>query len=302
MKKNKIIKLCVGIPASGKSTYCKNFVKNNSGWIRVSRDDFRLMLKTSGFCEPKIESLITDLVDNVIIEALRRNENVIVDATNCKVSTINEFIKKFNVLADIEFQIFDIPLAVAIKRDSERDASVGETVIKRMFENYINLYDSNFDFSTIKKISNIVNCKIEKNDKPLAYILDMDGTICHINGKRNMFDYNKVIDDDLDERVFETIKTITDSGKYKLIVVSGREDICIDDSKDWLKFHGIKYDQIFMRPKNDYRKDNVVKLEIYNNYIKDNYNVIGCFDDRQQVVSMWRDQGLLVYHVADGRF
>ena len=242
------------------------------------------------------------MVDNVIIEALRRNENVIVDATNCKVSTINEFIKKFNVLADIEFQIFDIPLAVAIKRDSERDASVGETVIKRMFENYINLYDSNFDFSTIKKISNIVNCKIEKNDKPLAYILDMDGTICHINGKRNMFDYNKVIDDDLDERVFETIKTITDSGKYKLIVVSGREDICIDDSKDWLKFHGIKYDQIFMRPKNDYRKDNVVKLEIYNNYIKDNYNVIGCFDDRQQVVSMWRDQGLLVYHVADGRF
>ena len=76
----------------------------------------------------------------------------------------------------------------------------------------------------------------------------------------------------------------------------------MEDTKDWLDFHQIKYDEIFMRPKNDYRKDNVVKLEIYNNKIKDNYNVIGCFDDRQQVVNMWREHGLLVYHVADGRF
>jgi predicted kinase len=36
----------IGIPGSGKSTWAKDFVSNNSDWIRVNRDDFRDMLKT----------------------------------------------------------------------------------------------------------------------------------------------------------------------------------------------------------------------------------------------------------------
>jgi predicted kinase len=52
----------IGIPGSGKSTWAKDFVSNNSDWIRVNRDDFRDMLKTSQTCENKIEDMITGLV------------------------------------------------------------------------------------------------------------------------------------------------------------------------------------------------------------------------------------------------
>ena len=44
MKKNKII-FCVGVPASGKSTWSKDFVRNNENYARLCRDDYRYMYK-----------------------------------------------------------------------------------------------------------------------------------------------------------------------------------------------------------------------------------------------------------------
>jgi hypothetical protein len=64
----------------------KDFVSNNSDWIRVNRDDFRDMLKTSQTCENKIEDMITGLVNDVISSSLSRKLNVIVDNTNQKLN------------------------------------------------------------------------------------------------------------------------------------------------------------------------------------------------------------------------
>lgn len=36
--------------------------------------------------------------------------------------------------------------------------------------------------------------------------------------------------------------------------------------------------------------------------IKDKYNVLGIFDDRQQVVDMWRSLGLKCFQVEPGNF
>ncbi|KAB1900519.1 5'-hydroxyl kinase, partial [Micromonospora sp. AMSO31t] len=36
--------------------------------------------------------------------------------------------------------------------------------------------------------------------------------------------------------------------------------------------------------------------------IKDRYRVVGVFDDRQQVVRMWRSLDLTVFQVAEGDF
>jgi hypothetical protein len=46
----------------------------------------------------------------------------------------------------------------------------------------------------------------------------------------------------------------------------------------------------------------VVKLEIFDREIRERYYVVGVFDDRNKVVSMWRSLGLTVYQVADGDF
>ena len=60
--------------------------------------------------------------------------------------------------------------------------------------------------------------------------------------------------------------------------------------------------QLFMRKKDDYRQDAIVKKELYEEHIKDKYYVEAVFDDRDQVVNMWREEGLLCCQVYYGNF
>lgn len=59
--------------------------------------------------------------------------------------------------------------------------------------------------------------------------------------------------------------------------------------------------ELLMRPKKDNRKDSVIKKELFDK-IKDKYNIQYVFDDRDQVVEMWRELGLTCLKVADGNF
>ena len=79
-------------------------------------------------------------------------------------------------------------------------------------------------------------------------------------------------------------------------------DKCKDQTVKWLQDNHIPFDQIHMRKTNDFRSDSIVKEEIYNEHIKDKYNVISVFDDRNQTVAKWRELGLLTFQVADGNF
>jgi predicted kinase len=119
----------IGIPGSGKSTWAKDFVSNNSDWIRVNRDDFRDMLKTSQTCENKIEDMITGLVNDVISSSLSRKLNVIVDNTNLKVKYINSIIDTFKYSASINYRVFDISKDKAIERIITEIKKVGKLVI-----------------------------------------------------------------------------------------------------------------------------------------------------------------------------
>jgi len=301
--KNKKILLLVGIPASGKTTWKEKFLSQNDNYISVSRDDFRYMLKNSGWLDPKGEKLVTELVEQTIIRAINSKYNVVVDQTNVNIKHLNPFIEFCEKLADVEFQIFDIPYEVAVERDSKRENSVGENVIKKMYQNYLNLFESNFDFSLRKKKPLIVE-NIEwniNNILPKAVIYDVDGTLAHNNGKRGYFDWNKVYVDVVDEKVRETLNVFKSSG-YKIIIVTGRDGSCEELTKNWLKTNNIHFDHFFMRQEDDYRKDTIIKKEIYDNHIKDNFNVLGVFDDRNQVVSMWREVGLKCYQVMDGLY
>jgi hypothetical protein len=134
-----------------------------------------------------------------------------------------------------------------------------------------------------------------------AIICDIDGTLAHMNGKRSPYDWNKVDRDDLDEVIAEQLRKHRKIGD-KIIIVSGRDGSCLDLTKEWLDFYKIPYDEIYMRAKDDYRKDSIVKKEIYENNIKGRYNVTVIYDDRNQVVEMWRSLGLKVLQVENGNF
>ena len=59
---------------------------------------------------------------------------------------------------------------------------------------------------------------------------------------------------------------------------------------------------VYMRDKNDSRKDTIIKHEIYENYIKNKFNVRVIYDDRNSVVDMWRSLGLKCFQVQEGDF
>lgn len=119
--------------------------------------------------------------------------------------------------------------------------------------------------------------------------------------KRSPFDWKRVGEDDVDPIVKWMLEAFQKMGA-KIIIVSGRDSVCKPETENWLLENGIHYDEIFMRPENDMRKDSIIKEEIYNNYIKDKFNVALIVDDRQQVVDKWREMGLKVAQMEPGNF
>ena len=57
-----------------------------------------------------------------------------------------------------------------------------------------------------------------------------------------------------------------------------------------------------MRRTKDFRKDAIVKTELFDAHIRGRYEVLFVLDDRNQVVEMWRVMGLPCLQVAAGDF
>lgn len=297
MKKELEVIINIGCPASGKSSWTKEFITKNTDYVRVSRDEFRYMLKNQGFCEPKIENMITELVNYTIIKSLSKKLNVIIDNTNLKLSVIKDFIKLIQPYANITYRVFDVPYKTLLERDSNREQSVGKNVIDKMWAQWETLKDS-FDFQPVKRNTNNKRFYLKQNnDLEKAIIVDIDGTLALVNG-RNTYDESLVEYDDVNEPVANLVN------KYNgiKIIVSGRSEDCRKETENWLKTNNIEYDYLYMRSSNDYRKDKIVKKEIFENFIKDNFYVEYVLDDRDQVVELWRELGLLCLQVYYGYF
>lgn len=299
--KDKKIKVLVGLPGSGKSTWALDWVQNNPDWIRVNRDDFRFMLKGLPFLDSKAETAITKMMTDAIETAILAGYNVIVDNTHCRLKYINELVKRFGEMATIEFQYFDVSAEECIRRDSLRKRRVGEEVIRKMERDLAELL-KHFNFMPVQRRPRLAkDYEATWKDGLLpAVIFDIDGTIAHMNGKRGPFDWKKVGLDDPDEPMLQIIRVMSE--EYEIILVSGRDASCREETIEWLDKHGIKFDGLFMRPENDFRKDSIIKREIYESKIKDKYNVLIVFDDRDQVVETWRELGLKCAQVEPGKF
>lgn len=298
MENNLKIIICVGLPASGKSSWSKNYIITHPNFVIVSRDSFRYMLKNSPVTEPKIEKAITDLVRYTTIRSLNARLNVILDATNLRMSDINEHINDFGEYADIEFMLFDVPAKTCIERDKNRQNQVGEEVIKRMNKDFLIIRDS-LNYQGVKKRSVKRIVPDFNSELPQAVVFDLDGNLALMN-KRSPYDWNRVDEDDVNEIVLEQLKFHEKLGR-KIIIVSGRDGLALDKTKEWLDFYEIHYDYLFLKGKNDNRKDVIIKREIYNEKIKGQFNVICAYDDRLVVCrDVWHKNGIFCYCTNQG--
>lgn len=84
-------------------------------------------------------------------------------------------------------------------------------------------------------------------------------------------------------------------------VWSGRSDIVRPETEEWLKAKGVPYRELRMRKDGDYRADHIVKAE-WLEALHPHMRPVLAFDDRQQVVDMWRAHGIRCAQVAPGDF
>jgi len=53
-----------------------------------------------------------------------------------------------------------------------------------------------------------------------------------------------------------------------------------------------------MRPDGDHRQDHIIKREIFDEHIRDFYDVKLCLDDRKQCAELWHGLGLRTWRVS----
>ena len=274
-----------GLPASGKSTWAKNKVASDHNWTRVNKDDLRDMLH-GGKHSKANEKIIITVRDAIIIAALQKGRNVVVDDTNFAPyheTRLREIATLY--MAAFEIKEFPIDLDEAIRRDLGRARSVGESVIRRMYTDYL-----------LPKIK--VEYKPGLQD---VIIVDMDGTLTD-HGTRNVYDPTDAHLDQPHYHILHLVKNYMSLNR-KVIIVSGRDEgTGRRATEKWLMEHDIHPIMVLMRPSGDMRKDSIVKKELYDTHIKGKFNVEFVLDDRNQVVNMWREQGLPCLQVADGNF
>ena len=130
----KEVRILIGIPASGKSTFAKNFASFHKGYKIVSTDDIRWKL----FGNPSIQGnpkRIFAIAYKEIISYLNSGHNVIFDATNIsrknRANLIN-FLNE-NSVENIVADYFPVTIDVALERNLQRKRHVPEKVIHKMF-------------------------------------------------------------------------------------------------------------------------------------------------------------------------
>jgi len=271
-----------GLPASGKTTWAKQQKAK-----RVNKDDLRAMID-NGVWSKYNEKDILGIRDYIIARYLEKNYDVVVDDTNLAPKH-EESLRALAFDLNAKFEIKDftgVPLEECIKRDQKRPNYVGEKVIKTMYNSFL------------AKKANVAQYLPDPN-LPKAIICDIDGTLAHMSD-RSPYDWSRVGEDTLDKAVASILDGV--AGDVEIILVSGRDESCRKTTQEWLEWNTVSYDHLYMRPEADNRKDVVIKQEIFDEHIRDRYNVLYVLDDRNQVVEMWRNMGLKVLQVADGDF
>ena len=130
-------------------------------------------------------------------------------------------------------------------------------------------------------------------------IFDLDGTLALIdkrraistkpNGKMDwdvFFDPKNIKLDLPNQPVIDMANMLSKQG-YKIYILSGRSDVTEEATMDWMADNDVPSGTIWMRPQEHlYMADNDLKQMWLDEIGVDNVAMV--FDDRNQVVDMWR--------------
>jgi len=293
------LRLTIGLPGSGKSSYAEmllsqgNYTNNAQIWHRINWDDMRKDrgMHLRNFNRKEEEQMQRDSF--LLAEDLGRNgANVIVDNTNLNLNTRNKW-KGVAQRAGMDYNeiIMESSLEECIDRDSKRVGieQCGRAVIERMA-----LFAGLISFQPWERL----------------VLVDMDGTLADCSERKKYisegrhdwgsFEGDAVLLDTPRWPIIGLVGMLSAQG-YTILIVSGRQiDRAGKNTVTWLDGFKVPYKHIFMRNGGDSRPDNIVKQEILDKLPKDQISYV--LDDRDQVVKMWRENGLTCLQVNNGNF
>ncbi len=273
--------LTVGCSGSGKTTWAEAQDKTNC--FVVSRDNIRWKLTgATGWHEYKFtkahELAVTNVQRLMLQDCAKAGLDVIVADTNLNKHTIDDLISYLEMLGyEVDFKLFPVTLDQLWERDKHRgNLAVGREVLYKQWLMWLKV-------SAAKQY--VPNYNLQK-----AVIFDVDGTLAHMNG-RGPFEWDKVSSDTVDIVVRQMLWDFQKRG-YDIVIMSGRDSVCRDETWRWCDSNGIIYNFLHMRKEGDMRKDAVIKTELFWEHVAPLYNVVACVDDRPAMVRAWYDLGI----------
>jgi len=291
-----------GPPACGKTRWSTRWVERDPHTrARVSRDDLRQQFFGRDSPLPHdLEKTVTYAEEGMVRSLLAGGRSVVVDAMHLRMSYVRKWEEiAFELGARFSVQEWlDEDVEELVMRDQQRqkvgDRWVGEEFIRETMKRYWNAeYFEPIDRSDVYVYHPDENL-------PPAWMFDIDGTLAHMNG-RSPYDWTAVGEDRYDDNVGRISQQLWAMGD-KIVILSGRDGSCRPQTTAWLRQHEVDHDLLVMRTPGDNRRDSVIKLELFREEVAPKYHVLGVFDDRNQVVNMWRSIGLFCAQVARGDF
>jgi len=279
----KHIVVTVGIPASGKSTLANEY--GNQGYSIVEKDHFRKARYQRGETwSSKLESEVNEEHKDRIIHLMKMGLNIIVSDTNLNVKTRLKYVNMAEAFGyTLNYEIVRCDYETALARNGLRSKAdiVPDHIMHTMGVKMIEQFPTPY----IPKVA------------PTAYVFDIDGTLAHAVD-RGHYDWSKVGQDRADTSTVDVCKALYDQGD-NIILLSGRDAVCMTETIKWLELHDIKCHRLLMRPAGNNTKDSLLKHDMFHKHVANFYNVKGVFDDRPSVCRMWRGIGVKTFQVGD---
>lgn len=144
-----------------------------------------------------------------------------------------------------------------------------------------------------------------------AVIFDIDGTLADIDHRRKLLEGDKPdwrgfhagVDGDLPNiPVVALYRALWEGGQFTMILTSGRAERWRAHTEAWLFWNEIPFGELLMRVDGDGRADHIIKQEFLDHIRAKGEDVLFAVDDRQQVVDMWRRNGVTCLQCAPGQF
>lgn len=139
--------------------------------------------------------------------------------------------------------------------------------------------------------------------KKQAVLFDMDGTLCDVRDirwmvargrqERNFGAFHRAsVNCPPHEWVVEAARR-AERNSFAVPIVTARSEECRGVTSWWLADHGVPSDGLWMRPAGDFRPDTAVKAGILRR-LRQAYDIVGAYDDRPEIVDLWKSEGIPV--------